>query len=340
MIKTEIYDAAKGIKRYWIGNNNGMSAAFIERGATITTINAPDKNGKYENALVELKNYEEYLNNVSFIGVVPGRYANRIGGAKFTIDGKTYNLAQNDNGNCLHGGNNGFDKKDWKVKEFKDGEKPTITFEYHSPDGEENFPGNLTATVTYALNNDNELEITYAAQTDKTTYVNLTQHAYFNLSGNYKKQKISDYSVEINANAITEITPDCVPTGKILNVENTVYDFRKAKVLNTIPDFYYDHNFVLNQKGDEMVIAARLVDPQSGRRLQVFTNYPGMQFYTGNWLDETLTEANGKKISRQSACCFETQFFPDSPNKPQFPNTLLKPGEKYLKKAIFKFDTI
>lgn len=340
MIKTEIYDSATGTKRYWIGNKNGMTAAFIQRGATITTINTPDKNGKFANAVLELKNYNEYLNNVSFIGVVPGRFANRIGNAKFTIDGKTYNLAQNDNGNCLHGGNSGFDKKDWTVKEFSDGEKPFITFEYKSVDGEENFPGNLTATVTYALSNDNALEITYQAQTDKKTHVNLTQHAYFNLSGNYQNKKIDGYSVKINADAITEITPDCVPTGKLLNVENTVYDFRTAKVLDTIPDFYYDHNFALNTKNGEMILAAELIDNESKRRLQVFTDYPGVQFYTGNWLDGTLTEANGEKITRQSACCFETQFFPDSPNKPQFPNTLLSPGEKYIKKAIFKFDTV
>ena len=336
MSKVEEYDKESGTKRYWISNKNGMSAAFLERGATITTINAPDKNNNFENVLIELQNWKEYLNNGPYIAVVPGRYANRIANGKFTIDGKEYQLAKNDNGkNHLHGGNVGFDKKNWTMKELKDN---SITFEYISPDGEENFPGTLKATVKYTLNDDNSLEILYNAETDKKTHCNLTQHAYFNLSGNYKNQKIDNYSVKINADGITEVNDDLIPTGKILPVENTIFDFRKSKKLKEIKDFAYDHNFCLNKKGDkELFSAAEVYDDESGRVLEVFTNYPGLQFYTANFLDGSNTEKNGSKLSKQSAFCMETQFYPDSPNHPEFPSTLLKPGQKYEMKSVFKF---
>jgi aldose 1-epimerase len=340
MIKTEIYDAVKGVKIYTLGNAQGMTVSFIERGATIVSINVPDKNGKIENVVVELKDYDEWERNASYINVVPGRYANRIGGAKFTLDGKEYRLNANDGKNSLHGGPQGFNVKNWTVKELKDSDEPEITFEYFSADGEENFPGNLTASVTYKVTKDNALEMLYKAAADKATPVNLTQHAYFNLSGDFKNASIADYAVMINADAITEVTEDCIPTGVIKPVEGTDFDFRKFRRLKTIKDFYYDHNFVLNAKKDgSMILAAEVEDPESGRILKVFTDYPGMQFYTGNWLDSTLTTKTGKKVSRQSACCFETQFFPDSPNQKNFPDTILRPGKVYNQKSVFKFET-
>ncbi|MBR4265550.1 MAG: galactose mutarotase [Bacteroidales bacterium] len=338
MIKTEIYDEQKGVKIYTLGNNKGMTASFIERGATITSINVPDKNGKIENVVLSLKNYDEWVKNQSYINVVPGRFANRIGGAKFTLDGKEYKLNPNDGPNSLHGGPEGFHSKNWTVKELKDSDEPEITFEYFSKDGEENFPGNLTASITYKVTKDNELSMHYQAVTDKATPVNLTQHAYFNLSGDFKNTSIADYAIMINANAITEVHDDCIPTGVLMPVEGTDFDFRKFRRLKTIKDFYYDHNFVLNSKNGDIILAAEVEDPESGRILKVFTNYPGMQFYTGNWLDSTLESKYGKKISRQSACCFETQFFPDSPNKSQFPKAILSPGKSYNQKTIFKFE--
>ena len=341
MIKKETYDAAKGVEIYTIGNQKGMTASFIRRGATVTSIRVPDKNGKIENVVVELKDYDEYLRNASYIGVVPGRYANRIGGAKFTLDGTEYKLNPNDGPNSLHGGPTGFSTRDWNVKEFKDDPQTgaQITFEYFSPDGEENFPGNLTATVTYRITEQNELAIHYQATTDKATPVNLTQHAYFNISGDFKTPSIADYAILINANAITEITDDCIPTGVLAPVDGTVFDFKQFRRLNTIKDFYYDHNFVLNSKGNgELNLAAEVEDPQSGRIMKVFTTSPGMQFYTGNWLDGTLTTKTGKPVTRQSACCFETQFFPDSPNRPNFPDTILRPGQNYCQKTVFKFE--
>jgi len=295
MIKTEIFDAAKGVKIYTLSNGSGMSASFIERGATITSINVPDKNGKSENVVVELKNYDEWVKNQSYINVVPGRFANRIGGAKFTLEGKEYNLNANDGKNTLHGGPNGFSTKNWTVKNISDSDEPEITFEYFSPDGEENFPGNLTASITYKVTKDNSLEMLYQAKTDKATPINLTQHAYFNLSGDFKNPSIADYAIMINADAITEITDDCIPTGVIKPVEGTDFDFRKFRRLKTIKDFYYDHNFVLNSKNGDMILAGEAEDPHSGRILKVFTNYPGMQFYTGNWLDSTLETKQGKK---------------------------------------------
>jgi aldose 1-epimerase len=336
MSKTEIYDEKTGTKRYWISNKNGMQAAFLERGATMTTLTSPDKDNKFENTIIELKDFNEYLNNTPYMAVVPGRYANRIAKGKFTIDGVEYNLNKNDNGkNHLHGGNVGFDKKNWTMKELKDN---SITFEYLSPDGEENFPGNLKATVTYTLNDDNSLEVNYKAETDKSTHCNLSQHAYFNLSGNYKNQSIDHYQVKINANGITEVDDELIPTGKILPVENTVYDFRESKKLSDIKDYAYDHNFCLNTKGDkEMFQAAEVYDSESGRVMEIFTNYPGMQFYTANFLDGSNTAANGSKCGKKSAFCMETQFYPDSPNHAEFPSTLLKPGDVYDRRAIFKF---
>ncbi|MBR4440252.1 MAG: galactose mutarotase [Bacteroidales bacterium] len=338
MIKTEIYDAAKGIKRYILDNGMGMQAGFIQRGATITNINVPGRDGRSENVILELKDYDEYVKNQSYIGVVPGRYANRIGGAKFTLDGVEYKLNPNDGPNSLHGGPNGFSTRDWSVKRTENSDEPEITFEYVSPDGEENFPGTLTASVTYKLTKNNELVMHYQAVTDKATPVNLTQHAYFNLSGNFKITSIADYAVMINADAITEVKDDCIPTGAILPVYDTDFDFRKFRRLKTIKDFAFDHNYVLNTKDGGMFLAAEVEDPHSGRILKVFTNYPGMQFYTGNWLDNTLIHRCGKPIPRQSACCFETQFFPDAPNNSGFPSAILRPGKSYNQKTIFKFE--
>jgi len=339
MIKTDIYDAAKGVKIYTLSNSKGMTASFIERGATLISLCTPDRNGKIENVVTQLKDYDEYVKNTCYISVVPGRYANRIGKCKFTLEGKEYKLNANDGQNSLHGGPHGFHEKNWTVKSQDDKAcGPEITFEYVSPDGEENFPGTLTSQVTYKVTEDNELAITYKATTDKTTIVNLTQHAYFNLSGNFKTPSIAGYSVMINADAITEVDAESIPTGKLAPVEGTAFDFRKATVLSTIKDFWYDHNYCLNNNGDINTMVAEVKDPESGRVMKVYTSEPGMQFYTGNFLDGTLDTAFGNKVTRQSAFCFETQHYPDAPNNPQFASTTLRPGETYMHKAVFKFE--
>ncbi len=339
MIKTDIYDAAKGVKIYTLANSKGMTASFMERGATMISLCTPDKNGKIENVIVQLKDYDEYVKNTCYISVVPGRYANRIGKCKFSLEGKEYKLNANDGQNSLHGGPHGFHEKNWTVKSMDDKAcGPEITFEYVSPDGEENFPGTLTSQVTYKVTENNELAITYKATTDKTTIVNLTQHAYFNLSGDFKTPSISGYQVQINADAITEVDAESIPTGKIAPVEGTAFDFRKPTVLSTIKDFWYDHNYCLNKNGDDMTFAAEVKDPESGRVMKVYTSEPGMQFYTGNFLDGTLDTPYGKKVTRQSAFCFETQHYPDAPNNPQFASTTLCPGQEYTHKAVFKFE--
>lgn len=338
MITTEIYNKEKNVKRFVLSNANGMKAAFIQRGATITTLTAPDKNGKFENIVIELKDYDEYVKNQSFIGAVPGRFANRIGKAQFVLDGVTYKLNANDNGNCLHGGLEGFNVKDWNVVNTVDGDEPEITFEYLSKDGEENFPGNLTARVTYKLTALNELAITYFAQSDKATPVNLTQHAYFNLSGDFKNQSIEHYNVTINADNLTENAPDAVPTGKIVPVEGSLFDLSKGRVISNLKDFNYDNNYALNQPREgEMFCAGEVYDKESGRKMSIFTDFPGMQFYTGYWLDNTVKHLNGKSIGQFNACCFETQMFPDSPNKPNFPDSILRPGKTFLRRTTFKF---
>lgn len=339
MIKTEIYDAAKGVKIYTLCNNKGMTAQFIERGATIISLNVPDKNGNIENVVLGLKDYNEWATNTCYINVVPGRFANRIGDSKFTLDGVEYKLNPNDGKNSLHGGPKGFSTQDWTVKEITDGDEPTITFEYVSADGEENFPGTLVSSVTYKVTNENGLEIHYQATTDKATPVNLTQHAYFNLSGNYKNQSIAGYAVKINADAITEVDSESIPTGKLAPVEGTDFDFREFRTLSSIKDFYYDHNFCLNTNNDgAMMLAGAVKDPESGRLMKVFTDLPGMQFYTGNFLDGTISTNNGKKVTRQSAFCFETQLFPDAPNKKNFESCILRPWKKYSTKTLFKFE--
>lgn len=339
MIKTDIYDSAKGVKIYTIGNSKGMTASFMERGATMISLCTPDKNGKIENVIVQLKDYDEYVKNTCYIGVVPGRYANRIGKCKFTLDGVEYHLNANDGQNSLHGGPHGFHEKNWTVKSHEDGaDGASITFEYVSPDGEENFPGTLTSSVTYTVTENNELAIHYQGTTDKATIVNLTQHAYFNLSGDFKNPAIAHYAVMINANAITEVDSESIPTGKIAPVEGTDFDFRRFRRLKTINNFWYDHNYCLNNNCDCKVLAAEVEDPESGRIMKVFTSEPGMQFYTGNFLDGTLDSAFGKKVTRQSAFCFETQHYPDAPNNPTFASTELRPGQIYTHKAVFKFE--
>lgn len=327
------------ILQYTLRNNAGMIVKVLNYGGTITEIIVPDKNGDAGNVVLGFDSLEGYLREDNpYIGTVIGRYANRIAKASFKIDGKEYKLPANNDGNTLHGGNEGFHKKIWNVKVISDS---SLVMEYESPDGEEGFPGNLKTTITMTVGSDNSLKIDYNATTDKATPVCLTYHPYFNLSSG-SSATILDHELMIAADSITVSDSTSIPTGKLMTVKSTPFDFTVTKrVGNDITNagFGYDHNFVLNKKGNEFTLAAVLYDPQSGRKLELFTTEPGIQFYTGNYLNSSLSGKGGIPYQKHSGLCLEPQHFPDSPNKPSFPNTVLKPGETYRQTTIFKFST-
>ena len=334
------------VKQFTLTNENGLEMKVITYGAIITSLKTPDKDGKLEDIVLGHDNIEGYIKNDPYLGAVVGRYGNRIANAKFSIDGTEYKLAANNGKNSLHGGIKGFDKVVWNASEINDSTGVGLKLTYRSVDGEEGFPGNLDVTVFYTLNNDDELEIQYQAKTDKKTVVNLTQHTYFNLTA--MKEDILNHELSINASNITPVDNTLIPTGELLPVENTPFDFRKAKkVGENINDDHeqikfgngYDHNWVLDESEDEINLAAILSDSTSGRIVEVYTTEPGIQFYTGNFLDGTITGKNDVVYKYRSGLCLETQHYPDSPNQPDFPSTLLSPNEDYLTVTKFKFLT-
>lgn len=331
----------KQVGLYKLVNKNGISVEITNYGARIVSINAPDKRGEFKDIVLGYDNVAEYILDDKYFGATVGRYANRIDKGKLSIDGKAYQLAQNNGQNHLHGGNIGFSSAVWDVISF---DKQKLELKYSSNDGEENYPGNLETTVVFKLTNKNELNITYTAVTDKTTVINLTQHSYFNLSGD-GNTSILNHSVMINAAQFTPVTKDSIPTGEIRNVENTPKDFRNFKTIgkdiNSDDEQLkygsgYDHNWVLKHNNKELVLAAAVYESISGRYMEVLTNQPGMQFYTGNFLEDTLGK-NNTIYNNRSAFCLETQHFPDSPNQPNFPSTILKPNEEYSYSCIYKF---
>jgi aldose 1-epimerase len=288
---------------------------------------------------------EPYTKPNPFFGTLVGRYANRIANGEFTLDGKKYTLTKNNGPNSLHGGLRGFDKKAWRpsVISTRDGEALQLT--YFSKDGEEGYPGNLTATVTYALTDDNALSIDYQATTDADTVLNLTNHSYFNLAG-HGSGRILDHQLTINANKFTPVNATLIPTGEWRSVDGTPFDFRKSTPIGTHIDAQdeqiqfgqgYDHNFVLNRPGSVPSLAARVIDPQSGRVMEVLTTQPGVQFYTANHISGEVKGKAGAIYRARGAYCFETQHFPDSPNQTSFPTTVLKPGETYRQTTVFRF---
>ena len=331
----------KAITEYTLKNASGVQVSIINYGGTITKLITPDKKGTMGDVVLGYENLEGFLQKGNpFFGALIGRYGNRIAGGKFTLDGKTYTLAQNNNGQSLHGGNKGFDKVVWDAK--KPAGDSSLELTYVSKDGEEGYPGTLNVKVVYTVTAANELKIDYTATTDKATPVNLTNHAYFNLSAG-ADSTILNHELQIDADKYIPVNDVLIPTGQIADVQGTPMDFRTAKpVGRDIAQVKggYDHNWVLNKKGDGLAKVASVYEPTSGRYMEVFTTQPGLQFYSGNFLDGTLTNTKGgQKYVQHAALCLETQHFPDSPNQPSFPSTILKPGETYHQVTVYKFGT-
>jgi aldose 1-epimerase len=328
----------KEVFLYTLRNAHGAELKISNYGGTIVSWKLPDKNDALANIVVGFDKLENYFQKPPYFGALIGRYANRIGGAKFLIGGKSYQLNANDGNNSLHGGLKGFDKVVWDATITPDS-TPKLQLSYNSRDGEEGYPGNLQVKVSYQLTANDELVIRYSAQTDQATPVNLTNHSYFNLGGDINKT-ILDHNLWINAGYYTPVDSSLIPTGEIKSVSGTPFDFTKTKKIGKDIDQVkggYDHNFVLDNKDSSLRLAAVLSDSSSGRRLEVFTTEPGLQFYTGNFLDGKFINSDGKPIKGRTALCLETQHFPDSPNKPNFPNTILNPGNQFYSVTVYKF---
>jgi aldose 1-epimerase len=329
------------IKKYTLKNSAGMQVDVINYGGIITAIKVADKNGKIEDVTLGFDTPEEYQKKSEhpYFGALIGRYGNRIAKGRFTLDGKEYKLAVNNGPNALHGGLKGFDKVFWDVKENK--KNNSLTLSYTSKDGEEGYPGNLKVTVIYQVTDASELKIDYAATTDRATPVNLTNHTYFNLGAN-KDQGILDHLIMINADGYTAVDKDLTPTGETLKVAETEMDFTKPKkigqdISKVKEGGGYDHNYVLRDQSNTLKLAATLYEPNTGRFMEVFTTEPGIQFYSGNFLDGKLVGKNGDAYSKNDGLCLETQHFPDSPNHADFPSTILRPGQKYASSTVYKF---
>ncbi|HKK45018.1 MAG TPA: aldose epimerase family protein [Balneolaceae bacterium] len=322
---------------YTLSNDDNLKVQITNYGARVTNIRTPDKDGKMGSVVLGFDSLKKYLGPKTYFGAIIGRYANRIANAKFTLNGKEYSLPANDGKNTLHGGTRGFDRRLWNAETTDDG---ALELSYLSKDGEEGFPGSVQVTVTYSLTNDNGLKIEYKATTDKATPINLTNHSYFNLSGQ-PDQTVMNYELKINADHYTPVNDELIPTGDVPSVKDTPFDFTEFHTIGSRFDQTeggYDHNFVLNRsKSDSLYHAATVYDPSSGRELNVFTTQPGVQFYSGNFLDGSLVGQNGYHFVQHGALCLETQHYPNSPNQSNFPSTILKPGETYHQLTIYKF---
>ncbi len=327
----------KDVYLYTLTNKNDMQLKVTNYGGIITTILVPDREGNFEDVVLGFDSLSGYVNEHPYFGCIVGRYANRIAKAKFILHEKEYQLAVNNGENTLHGGNVGFDKKIWKTKTIKTSKDLSLEMKYISPDGEEGYPGNLSVKVIYTLNNNNDIIINYEAETDKPTIVNLTNHSYFNLAG-AGNGNILDHYLNIDADYYTPVDKTLIPTGELVSVEGPM-DFRKSKKIGQDFDEVeggYDHNYVLKNNG-EMKKVAELYDRNSGRMLQIITSAPGLQFYSGNFLDGSNIGKGNKLYYKNYGLCLETQAFPDSPNQKEFPSVILNPGEIYEYTEIFHF---
>lgn len=335
------------INLYSLTNANGVKVSITNYGGIITSIIAPDKDGKPGDVVLGYDNLDQYVKNNPYFGCIVGRYGNRIAKGKFELNGESYTLAINNAPNHLHGGLKGFDKVVWQAKEIKTDDVVGVELSYLSKDGEEGYPGNLSSVVCYTLTISNELKIDYQATTDKTTVVNLTNHTYFNLK-DAGASPILDHELMLDADYITPVDNTLIPTGELQPVEGTPFDFKNlTKIGARIEDddeqikfgMGYDHNFVINGTAGELRLAGKVVESTTGRVMEIWTTEPGVQFYSGNFLNGSITGKNGTVYPFRHGFCLETQHFPDTPNQPEFPTTTLEPGEKYQTTTIYKFLT-
>lgn len=342
----KMIDNTKPVKLYTLKNKNGMEVCITNFGARIVSIMTPDKNGKMTDVVLGFDNIDDYINVPSDFGATIGRYANRIGDGKITIDGKEIQLPQNNGSHCLHGGPTG-----WQYQVFKTNQldAQTIKLTVESPDGDNNFPGNVVASVTYTLTEDNAIDIKYDATTDQKTVINMTNHSYFNLSGNPSVSGM-DHILYLAGDSITPIDSTFMTNGEMMAVTGTPFDFNTPKAISQdVTNFEneqikfgkgFDHNWVLNTKGDIRQVAAKLTSPTTGITLEVYTDEPGIQLYTGNFLDGTVKGKNGIVYPQRASICLETQHYPDSPNKAHWPSVILEPGKTYTSHCIFKFGVV
>ncbi len=342
----KMIDNTKPVKLYTLKNKNGMEVCITNFGARIVSIMTPDKNGKMTDVVLGFDNIDDYINVPSDFGATIGRYANRIGDGKITIDGKEIQLPQNNGSHCLHGGPTG-----WQYQVFKTNQldAQTIKLTVESPDGDNNFPGNVVASVTYTLTEDNAIDIKYDATTDQKTVINMTNHSYFNLSGNPSVSGM-DHILYLAGDSITPIDSTFMTNGEMMAVAGTPFDFNTPKAISQdVTNFEneqikfgkgFDHNWVLNTKGDIRQVAAKLTSPTTGITLEVYTDEPGIQLYTGNFLDGTVKGKNGIVYPQRASICLETQHYPDSPNKAHWPSVILEPGKTYTSHCIFKFGVV
>ncbi len=333
------------VDEYTLTNSHSMVVKIITYGGIITSISVPDRDGQFANVVLGFNNLADYETKSPYFSAITGRYANRIANARFTLNGVEYKIPANNGINSLHGGLKGFDKQVWSAREIH-GDETGLELSYLSKDGEEGYPGNLDVKVVYTLTDANELRIDYSATTDKTTVVNLTNHAYFNLKGE-GTGSIYDHIVTLNADRYTPVDENLIPTGELASVAGTPFDFRQPKAIvadirsghpQIVRGRGYDHNFVLNTTNrNQPGLAAQVSEPVSGRTMDVLTTEPGVQLYTGNFIDATLVGSAGSVYRQGDGLCLETQHFPDSPNQPDFPSTVLQPGETCQTTTIFKF---
>jgi len=334
----------KQIQLFTLKNSKGMIVQITNYGGKIVSIIVPDKKGQFADICLGYESAEEYINGIASLGATMGRVTNRIANAQFTLNDSTYHLAKNNGEHTIHGGNKGFRYKVWDATQI---DEKTLELGYFSPDGEEGFPGNLQLKVRFSVTEDNELKLTYRATTDKPTVINFTNHAFFNLAGEGNGD-ILDHKLMVKAEYYTPVDDTAIPTGEILTVEDTPLNFRELTAIGARidQDFDqlkhvggYDHNYVIDKQDGEMGVAAILHEPKSGRVMEVKTTEPGIQVYTANSLTENDKGKGGKTYGPRSSICLETQHFPDSPNHPNFPITVLNPGEEYISTTIYKFST-
>lgn len=340
-------DMDKEISLFTLKNKNGMKVEISNYGAAVVSIKVPDKNGKIEDVVLGYDSAYGYEKCKSFFGVIVGRYGNRIGKGKFTLEGKEYQLNINDGENHLHGGVLGYNKRVWNAEPIQIESTQSLKLSLVDNDGEQGYPGTVNIAVTYSLNDKNELIIDYSGTTDKTTILNPTHHSYFNLSGDFTKT-ILDHQLMLNADSMTPVDKGLITTGELTKVENTPFDFRSltpiGKNINADDQqikygLGYDHNWVINNWDKSVKKVGELYEPTSGRLMEVFSDQPGIQFYSGNFLDGSIRGKNGVVYNYRTGLCLEAQHFPDSPNKPEFPSVTLKAGEQYKQKTIYKFST-